>query len=130
MPPENLKQYGPPEENTVDLVIRLNGEPIDWRPFTEEEFAPYRRWKAQARKRHAELFEQGKMGEDGLYKGIRYNLKEQYHAFLLVECKPGDDITCDGVPEGYEEVWVRFNMEIHGRKDRGNLRIAPSSALR
>jgi len=62
---------------------------------------------------------------DGLYKGIRYNIKEQYHAFLLVECKPGDDITCDGVPEGYEEVWVRFNMEIHGRKDRGNIRITP-----
>ena len=102
----------------VDLVIRLNGEPAEWRSFTEAEEAPLLKQKEAARAWDKELKEQGRT-----LKGMTLNLGRAFRAFLLERPKPGDDITADAIPEGYEEVWVRF--QLHDSETKGNMRIAP-----
>jgi len=99
-------------------VIRLNGEPVSWRPFTEDELAPLRKHKDAAFRSFEKRKAEGKSNA-----GMWLNLKKQFHAFLLVEPAPGDNITADGLPEDYEEVWVRFRVK--GTTMHGNMRIAP-----
>jgi len=83
------------------VVILLNDEPVPWRPLSEDERA---------------TLHEGP-GNDG----------GTFYAFLLVEPAPGDYLRYDALPEGYEEIRVRW--ESTGAKGLSpgsyNMRIGP-----
>jgi hypothetical protein len=79
----------------------LNGELVPHRPFQEDEY--------NALMRHV---------DDDIQR-----------MFFVLENKPakgGDAITCDEVPSGIDQVWVRFPfLDGRGNLSNGNMRIHP-----
>ena len=81
------------------VVVLRNGEPIPWRPLNAQERAK----DFACRRAAVRMYK--KLGE----RGMRLNTKRQLHAVLLVCPDPGDYLKVTGVPEDYDEVWVRWD---------------------
>ena len=102
-----------------DPTILLNGNYIPWRPFNDEEQAKLDVNRQAGKRMSAYLRETGKISPDDpewceacfdVDVGLCdvHNGKKQFHAFLLVTPVGGDDLTYTDLPEGYDELRVRW----------------------